>query len=209
MGQIVKLSAIVVVVLLLGWGTAYGQEGAVDLLAALDRGQIWAQFRGAGPDAVQGMVGRTTYGPSNVSIGPGTQFWGQRGGVQGMTTLGAVNIDLSGQRMARVRIPVACTNIGLRTPTPTDVMVAAPCPDQRMRRLAGVIARRQPPHPAAQLAVWAVANNPPEWQIDRYLREVVGPGQPAVARKREELVVSAEKLLRAAGLSPIEFRMFR
>ena len=182
---------------------------AVDLLAALESGQVWAQFWGAGPTAVQGTVGRSPYGPQSVTVSPGTQFWGQRQGVQGMSTWGSVPIDLSEQRIAHVRIPAACTNIGLRTPTPADRMVPARCPDMRMARLATVIGKRKPSHPAAQLAVWAVANNPPRGAIDQYLHDTVSAQQPGATMKREKLVSTAVSLLREAGLSPSQFRMFQ
>ena len=78
-----------------------------------------------------------------------------------------------------------------------------------MARLTQVIAKRKPPQPAAQLAVWAVANNPAPGQIDRYLHEVVNSGQPDAVKKRKELITTAENLLREAGLAPAKFRMFR
>lgn len=201
-----KIGLVVVVGILAATG-AYADQGT-DLLAALESGQVWAQFWGAGPTAVQGMVGRSPYGPRGLTVAPGTQFWGQRRGVQGMTTFGSVPIDLSQRRFAYVRIPAACTNIGLRTPTPADVMIAAACPDTRMARLTQVIAKRKPPHPAVQLAVWAVANNPSRGMIDRYLHETITGQQPSAVAERDKLVITAENLLREAGLKPGEFRMF-
>ncbi len=209
MGRGKKIGLIVVVGMLAGLGGVYGEEGTADLLVSLERGEVWAQFRGAGDAAIEGVVGRSPYGPRSLNISPGTQFWGQRPGIQGMTTLGSVNIDLSQRRLASVRIPAACTNIGLRTPTPADIMVPAACPDRRMARLTQVIASRRPPHPAAQLAVWAVANNPAPWQIHRYLHEVVSPEQPDAEAKRQKLLSTAENLLREAGLRSGQFRMFR
>jgi len=203
-----KMGVIVVVGIVVGIGGAYGEETAADLPARLERGEVWAQGWGAGDAAVEGMIGRSAYGPRSVSIAPGTQFWSQRQGVQGMTTIGSLHIDLSRQWAAKVHIPAACTNIGLRTPTAVDRMVIASCPDRRMARLTQVIASRRPPQPAAQLAVWAVANNPAPAQIDRYLHEVVNSGQPEAVNKRQGLMITAASLLREAGLAPDEFRMF-
>ena len=109
-----KLGLIVIVAMLAGLGGVYGEASAADLLVSLERGEVWAQFRGAGESAIQGVVGRSAYGPGSLTISPGTQFWGQRPGVQGMTTLGAVHIDLSQQRLASVRIPAACTRYWYR-----------------------------------------------------------------------------------------------
>lgn len=204
-----KIGVLVAVAMLVGLGAGHGEQSSVDLLAALESGQVWAQFWGAGPTAVQGVVGRSAYGPQSLTVSPGTQFWSQRGGVQGMTSMWGRRIDLSGQRLAHVRIPAACTNIGLRTPTPGDKMVIASCPDRRMVRLAMVMDRRKPPHAAAQLAVWAVANNPPRGAIERYLHATVGAQQSGATMKREKLVATAVSLLREAGLQPREFQMFR
>ncbi len=203
-----KTALIVVVLVVLGSGGVWAEQGPVDLLVALESGQVWAQFRGAGPTALQGTVGRSPYGPANLSVTPGTQFQSQRPGVQGMTTFGSLNIDLSQRRIASIRIPAACTNIGLRTPTPADMMIPTACPNRRMARLTRVIARRKPPHPAAQLAVWAVANNPGRWQIEGYLREAANPNGPGAVSKRDKLITTAESLLREAGLRPSTFRMF-
>ena len=204
-----KMGLLVLVAMLAGLGAAHAQQAPVDLLTALQSGQLWAQFWGAGPTAVQGVVGRSTFGPESATISPGTQLWGQYPGMQGMSTLGSVQIDLSGQRLARVHIPVACTNLGLRTPTPGDRMVLAACPDRRMARLAAVIGKRRPSHPAAQLAVWAVANDPPREATDRYLYQTLQQAPPPEALADMDLLVSAAaNVLKEAGLQPAAFRMF-
>ena len=203
-----KMGLLVLVAMLASLGAAYAEADAVELVAGLESGELWAQFWGAGPTAVQGIVGRSAFGPGSATISPGTQFWGQYPGMQGMTTLRGQHIDLSGQRLAHVRIPVACTNLGLRTPTPGDTMVIAACPDRRMARLAAVIETRKPPQPAAQLAVWAIANDPPREVVGRYLYQTVNAPPPEALVEMELLAGTTANLLKEAGLQPSAFRMF-
>lgn len=195
-------------VLMLAGLAAHAEQDSVDLLAAVESGQVWARFWGAGPSAVQGVVERSAYGPSSVTVSPGTQFWAQYRGTQGMTTLGSVRIDLSDRRVAQVQIPTACTNLGLRTPAPVDTMILASCPNRAMARLAAAIDRLGPPHPAAQLAVWAVANDPPRVALAPFLHEVIGPPRPEAASELDRLLSAAAMLLEEAGLEPAAFRMF-
>lgn len=200
-----------VAVLLATWmasSTAQGQGGAVDLLSALQAGQVWAEFRGAGDTAVTGVVGRNGPGPQQLIVPSGTQFLAQRPGVQGMSVIGSVPIDLGEQHIASVYIPTACTNIGLATPTTDDIMFAAACPDERLARLAVVLDKAGAPHPATQLAVWAVANNPQPWLIQMYLRQVCPGESPDAAQARGQLLMTAAELLAEAGLDPSQFAMF-
>jgi len=63
--------------------------------------------------------------------------------------------------------------------------------------------------PVAQLATWAVANNPPRAGIERYLNEVVAGVQAPPQWEKSRLLRQAADLLRAAKLNPGEFRMFQ
>jgi len=196
----------VVVIALTALSLSYAEE--VDLRQALQRGEVWAQFRGWGQDAVRGTIGRSAYGPQELLIGPGTQFQAQRRGVQGMMTLGQTRVDLRGRAMAQVTIPAVCTNLGWRTPTAADVMVPAKHPNIRLSSVAVAASRRRAAPPVAQLATWAVANNPRRADIERYLNEVVA-GVRAPQLEKSRLLRQAADLLRAAKLKPTEFHMFR
>ena len=196
-----------VVIVLTALSLSYAEE--VDLLQALQRGDVWAQFRGWGQGAVRGTIGRSAYGPQQLSIGPGTQFQAQRRGVQGMMTLGQTRVDLRGQSLAQVTIPAVCMNLGWRTPTAADVMVLARRPNTRLASVAAAASRRRAAPPVAQLATWAVANNPPRAGIERYLNEVVAGVQAPPQLEKSRLLRQAADLLRAAKLKPGEFRMFQ
>ena len=179
----------------------------VDLLEGLEEGQIWAQFWGGGDTGVNGVVSRGEGGPRGVRVSPGTQFWAQTGGRQGQTTLGSVNIDLSGQRYAQVWIPTACTNINRKAPTEKDIMYAYPCPDKDMERLSRSLTLHKPAQPIIQIAVWAVANDPPARQLGGYLRRQVRLLEGALTT--QDIMTGAARLLEAAGLDPAGYRMFR
>lgn len=203
-----------VVVLLLGFSAAVGAQGGnlagqpVNLLDGLREGSIWAEFRGAGGESVSGVIGAAPRGPRFVQIPSGTQFQAQLPGRQGMSTLGSLNLDLGEQRLAQVMIPTACTNLGLPEPTPDDVMVPLPCPDVRLARLAAVLDLHPAPQPAAQLAVWALSDNPPLALVQPYLVQQAPGFDLAAYAERRALVQQAAQLLGAAGLEPAGFRMF-
>jgi len=197
----------VVVIALTALSLGYAEE--VDLRQALQRGEVWAQFRGWGQDAVRGTIGRSAYGPQELSIGPGTQFQAQRGGVQGMMTLGQTRVDLRGRAIAQVIIPAVCTNLGWRTPTAADVLIPVKHPNTRLASVAAAARRGRVAASVAQLATWAVANNPPRADLERYLNEVVAGVQAPPQLEKSRLLQQAADLLRAAKLKPAEFRMFQ
>lgn len=182
----------------------------IDLLDALGTGQIDATFYGNGDESVRGRIRRTPFGPQKVFVAPGTQFWAQQEGLQGMTTLGWVPIDLSRSHIEYVTIPTACTNYNLPAPTTHDRMNPVCCPEPRMAALSEQVGRMHPPQTVAQIAVWAVANNP-EWS------DIVGLVEADVkARSPEERAQTAEQwrlqaahLMREAGLNPNNYRVFR
>ena len=201
-----KQMCVVVIVVVTAWSPSYGE--ALDLLQALENGQVWAQFQGWGQSAVRGTIGRSTYGPQQLFISPGTQFQAQRRGMQGMMTFGSTNIDLRNRSVAQVIVPAVCTNLGLRTPTAADTFVAARQSNTRLAQVARAIARRRPPQPAVQLAIWAVTDDPPRGRVEPFLRDVVRVTQMPPEFEKRRLLRIASELLRTAQLSPGQFRMF-
>jgi len=179
----------------------------VELLEGLRSGQIKAEFRGAGDSGVTGIITRGEAGPSGVVVAPGTQFWAQGGGRQGLASISGSQADLSGERYAQVWVPTACTNFGLRAPSDKDVMVPSPAPSADMARLCRAATLAQPPRALVQVAVWAVANDLPLQRLATYLR-----GQAAASDGEltpRAILDGAANLLLAAGLDPAEYRMFR
>lgn len=188
---------------------AIAQDNPVNLLDAIDRGQVDAVFYGNGDESVRGRIRRGAFAPEQLYVAPGTQFWAQQPGLQGMTTLGWVPIDLSTRAVAYVEIPTACTNVDLPAPTSYHRMVPSCCPDVRMAALSEYIGRVRPPRETLQIAVWAVANNPTWDVVEGYVEA------RATAAAPEELPALAEGyrraaagLLSAVGLRPAQFRMF-
>ncbi len=189
-----------------------GVAATADLLQALDEGTIWAEFYGTGDLGVDATIGRNPGGPKFVAIAPGTQFWAQRGGRQGQSTLGWVPVDLSKNAVVHLRIPTACTNISRRAPTPEDEMFPEACPDDRMARLCAVVIPEHDEINVAQLAVWAVANNPSRRALQRqeqYMVDEQITDPEARTAAFEKLLSSAAELLERADLKPSKFRMFR
>ncbi|MFO7947309.1 MAG: hypothetical protein R6V19_10890 [Armatimonadota bacterium] len=204
------LSAIVTGLFVLTAVAACGST--MNLLDALNDGAVRAEFWGTGDTGVDAIIERAPGGPNYVTVSPGTQFWAQRGGTQGQTTLGWVPVNLGADGIAHVQIPTACTNVNLPAPTPDDAMWPEPAPDGDMVRLCSVI-RPEDHHPAAaQLAVWAIANDPSLRQLESHRGDMVGE-EAASAEEREEtfeaLLRSAARLLQKANLQPRQFRMFR
>jgi hypothetical protein len=182
----------------------------IDLLDALGTGRIDATFYGNGDESVKGRIRRTPFGPEKIFIAPGTQFWAQREGLQGMTTLGWVPIDLSRSHVDYVTIPTACTNWGLPAPTRHDRMNPVCCPEPRMAALSEQVGRMHPPQPVAQIAVWVIANNPTWEQIEGLVLA------DAKAETPEERAAIAETwrqqaghLMHEAGINPRKYRVFR
>ena len=188
------------------------RAATIDLLQALDEGTVWAEFRGTGEISVDAVIGRNPGGPSFVTIAPGTQFWAQAPRRQGMTTLGWVPIDLSRQSVASLRIPTACTNINLRAPTADDEMVPTPPPNARLARLCGVVSPAEDGIHAMQVAVWAVANNPPRHAIERqaiHMLDSEATDDSARQALFDAILSDAAALLTRAGIDPKTYRMYR
>jgi len=161
-------------------------------LQALRDGRIEAEFRGAGGSAVDVTIRRTLYGPTHVTISPGTYFAPTARRVQPQTTLGWVPINLGRNGVARVQLKTACMDINLPAAGYQDVLYARPCQDERMFKLCSAVNPTRDDHGAIQLAVWAIANNPPQRQMR---------GHSDMAKTK--------LLLRRAGLDPNSFRMFK
>ncbi|MEA3403066.1 MAG: hypothetical protein U9R79_17625 [Armatimonadota bacterium] len=186
----------------------------MELLEALDSGTVEAVFYGNGDQSVRGRLRRGAFGPDEVYVAPGTQFWAQQiqgqQQRQGMTTIGWVPIDLSRRAYAYVEIPTACTNYNRPAPTRYDRMVPVPCPDRRMAAVSEYVGRVRPSRPAAQLAVWAIANDPPWDEVAEYLED---HAEGDTEQERAEVVAAyraeAAALMRRAGFDPASFRIFR
>ncbi len=191
---------------------ALAQLGRMDLLTALDLDLVRAEFRGNGESSVVGQLWRGPNGPQQLTVDPGTQFWAQLGGRQGMGTLGQNTIDFGGGRMAQVSIPTACTNIGLPAPTRRDIMVPSACPDPRVARIASMAGTEAVAPAAAQVAIWAVANDPPRRPIESYLKKAVKAlkkADPDTEATTESILAEAATLLRRAEVSPDAFQLFK
>ncbi len=190
-------------------------DAPMELLDALATGQVDAGFYGNGDQSVTGRLRRGAFGPEQLYVEPGTQFWAQfeetgQQQRQGMTTIGRVPIDLSRRAIAYIESPTACTNYDLPAPTRYDRMTPVRCPDPRMAALTDQIGRVGAPRPAAQLAVWAIANDP-AWddvvgQAERYAD---ADSDEARAEIVEGYRQQAAHLLWQVGLDPTGLRMFR
>jgi hypothetical protein len=204
-------AAMMVLVLVVVVGEAWGvQQQPMDLLQALQQGRVEAVFYGNGDQSVRGRIRGSPFGPNQLYVPPGTQFWAQQPGFQGMTTLGYVPIDLQTRPIAYVQIPTACTNLNLPAPTPYHIMVPTPCPDARMAALCHTIGRTRVDRASVQLAVWAVANDPAWEDVAGYAESHVrGEDEEAVAEAVAGLRETAAALLTAAGLEPTRFVMFQ
>ncbi len=181
----------------------------MELMDALATGQVEAVFYGNGDRSVTGRIRRSAFGPEQIMVEPGTQFWAQQEGLQGMTTLGWVPIDLSRRAVAYFEVPTACTNLELPAPTRYNRMVPVRCPEPRMAAVTAEIGRSMPPRAVAQLAVWAIANNPTWAAVVEYAE-----GMADADTDEERAAIAQGYRLRAAqllwqvGIDPAEYRMF-
>lgn len=167
-------------------------------------GGRWRQF---------GMPGgyggyRGGYGGFGGIGGRGPGGFGQRGGRQGMFGYRSTSARLSLASATTLLIPTLCMDYNKPAPTRRDLMVIMP-PPERYAALAAVLDETHPPQPAAQLAMWAVANDAPPTAASRYLVEIIPGSSEAIAGQRKEIIAIAADILRAAGLEPERFRLFR
>ena len=206
-GITIALCALALIALAAG---AQARDNApMELMDALATGQVEAVFYGNGDQSVTGRVRRTAFGPDQVMIEPGTQFWAQQPGLQGMTTLGWVPVDLSRRAIAYVEVPTACTNLDRPAPTRDNLMTPVPCPEPRMAALAQEIGRSAPPRPVVQLAVWAIANDPSWDAVSEYARTHARTDSDTErAQIAEGYRLGAAQLLWRAGIVPAGYRMF-
>ncbi|MGD9497450.1 MAG: hypothetical protein AB7Y46_14210 [Armatimonadota bacterium] len=185
-------------------------QGPMSLLDAIQSGRVEAVFYGNGDQSVRGRIRPGPASPEQLYVEPGTQFWSQQPGLQGMTTLGWVPIDLSRRNIAYVEIPTACTNHDRPAPTSAHRMVPVACPDVRMAALSEQIARARPARAVAQLAVWAVANDPTWADVQAHVAARVEAQSPEeLAGVVESYRLQAAQLLWQAGIDPSLFRVFR
>lgn len=201
------------VLVLTGLLVAIGSSFAatpVDLIDALNTGQVWAEFHGAGDRNVTGTVSRSDERPLSLQIAPGTQFWAQRGQRQGQTTLGSVPVDLTDVKTIRLTLETCCTNLNLPAATPEDIMLPVRCPDARLARVLSLPEIEAKPRLAVQTAVWAIANNPRRFDLRQALRSYPEAGKTSAERSRfTDVTLSlAADLLQAAGLDPSAFRAY-
>ncbi|MFW5868573.1 MAG: hypothetical protein ACOCX2_12190, partial [Armatimonadota bacterium] len=107
-------------------------------------------------------------------------------------------------------IPTACTNYDLPAPTSRDRMNPVCCPEPRMAALAEQVGRAHPPQTVAQIAVWAIANNPPWDEIAGLVEADVEAETPEeLTETAEAYRLQAADLVRSAGVNPGNYRMFR
>lgn len=198
------------VLFILGTMATIADQAPMGLMDALATGQVEAVFYGNGDQSVRGRIRRSPFGPKQIIIEPGTQFWAQQEGLQGMTTVGWVPIDLSRRAVAYVDIPTACTNYDLPAPTRQDRMIPVPPPAPEMAVLAEHIARVNPPRTVAQLAVWAIANNPRWETVVGYVeRQVLAADESERDRLAALYRRQAAQLLWECGINPVRFAMFQ
>jgi len=173
--------------------------------------QFWAQLGAGGGGAFGRGGGLGQLGGGLGQLGGGG-FGQLGGGRQGMGALGQNPVGLGGGRFADVRIPTACTNIGLPAPTRNDVMVAVRCPDPRIARVASLYGQPGVQPAAVQVAVWAITDNPPVKPISQFLQRAARQAQKADAATAvtpEALLQQAADLLRRADVEPGLFTVFR
>jgi len=95
--------------------------------------------------------------------------------------------------------------------TPDDIMLPVASPDERMVALLSLSGIQARPHDAVQAAAWAVATNPRYYEVRTILDEQGRLGRDS-GRSRcyaERMVALGADLVRAAGLEPSQFRLFR
>jgi len=159
----------------------------------------------------QGGLGGGGFGQGGLG-GGGFGRGGGGGGRQGMGGLGLLNLDLGGDRYAQVTIPTACTNLGVPSPTRRDVMIPAHCPDPRVASIAALHGELGIRPAAIQLAIWAIADDPPSTAVTGYLQRAVRAekkADPESPVTPESLIAAAAGLLRKVGVTPQEFRLFQ
>jgi hypothetical protein len=86
------------------------------------------------------------------------------------------------------------------------------CPDPRVARIAALYGQPDVQPAAVQVAIWAVADDPPAKPIDQYLRTIAKQARKADANTTvtvEALLLQAAELLRKADVDPGPFSLFQ
>ena len=176
-----------------GYGGGYGQYGG---------------YGGGYGGSYEGSSGgrRREYGGFG---GRGGGRLGQGGGGrQGMFGYRSTTARLDLASTVTLTLPTLCMDYNKPAPTPRDAMVLLPPPSPLMERFAKVLDAEHPSQPAAQLATWALTDNPSAPAAQVYLLDIIPGMGKALAQQREEILARAAELIEALGLRPANFRMF-
>ncbi len=184
---------------------------ALDLEDLLQAGAVTVTARGSGLGYVLVIVERQHSSPMRIAIPAGTYF-AATGRHQDMVTTKRYVVDLTERASETISVHAACAQFSAAIPDSADGFIIAPHgATPELRRLAEVIDARSPSSRAAQVAVWALTDDPSRSELDGRSRSVpVGSigsfGQPAAD---DEDLREARALLEAAGIPPSGRRLFR
>ncbi len=167
-------------------------------------GGAWAQYGGPGA-----YGGGGAYGGSEGGRRPRFGQGAGGGGRQGMFGSTSTTTRLGLANAVRVTIPALCMDLGKPAPTHYDALVLLPPLNPTLIRFAQVLDTQHPAHPAAQVALWALTDDPPIAGAQRYLLDIIPGTGTALAQQRQELMAAARDVLSAAGLQPTAFSMFK
>ncbi|MCC7492744.1 MAG: hypothetical protein IT204_10370 [Fimbriimonadaceae bacterium] len=179
-----------------------GEE--ITVYEAQQRGLVTARVTGSGLGEVRLSLTRTTNRRLRVIVPAGAYFVCQGGGAQNMVGGRQTTVDLVGSATASLSVPASCANMHLDTPNWSTSFAIRPSPEgSELARLMEVIGREQPSEVVAQVAVWAVTDNPTRAELmSTYVTNFGGP-----AASQADLNAAAQ-LLRKAGIEPTGKHLF-
>lgn len=135
-----------------------GQE--IDLYDAQRQGLVVATVQGAGLSAVTVSLRRTGGEPLRVLIPVGTYFV-CTGQAQNMVSRSPVVVALLDNATAEASVSACCANLHLDEPSDLNTFSVRPsAPYSELRRVMEAIDSEYPSEVVAQVAVWAVTDNP-------------------------------------------------
>jgi hypothetical protein len=143
---------------------------------------------------------------------PVGSYFRSGGKAQDMVSTEAATLDFADRREVNIAVPAVCANFDRPEPDSGTRFSLHSLDDARLRRLLQVIAERKPPHVAAQVAVWAVANDVTRANLDATFRQFGSAGgrwMGGVPAAQEADIAAARELVKAAGLDAGRFRLFR
>ena len=141
--------------------TASAPERRVDLITAVNQGLVVVQATGDGLQSMQLSLSSKTSDVLDVTVAAGTNFGARSPGVQSMVAISATDVSLNpGDSDVPQAVDVACTNMHLIAPTPSNTFYFRASKSRDLLALVNLADFQQAEFRVQQFAIWTITDNP-------------------------------------------------